>query len=188
MIRKLETKENVEKKETRNKIIIGVILAILMLLSTAGYSFFNGDKQGSSVIKTRYNGRDFYWQGSYWSTQYSSKTLYFTYLPNETRQITLGKTVLDYQGKTLYYTANSQAMQEAARDLGNFVSRIQIACMQGGNCTENIPIKNCSSNMIVIEEAENQSIVRAEDNCIFITSNDSVRDADSFLYAITGIN
>jgi len=188
-MRRIETREEIERKGRRNKILIGVVLAGIMLLSTAGYSLMSGDKTNGSAEKVNYNGIDFLKNGDLWTANVQGNPVYFSYLPNETRQVSVAKTLSDYSGKPLYFTGNGLAEQEITRNLGSFVSRMQRACFQDENCTGNLPIKNCSSNIIIIREQDiGSNIIRAEENCIYIISNDTMRDADAFMYKIFGIN
>ena len=188
-VRRIETREDQERKDRRNKIIIGVVLAVVMLLSTLGYSLMSGEKTSSGVEKASYNGLDFYKQGEFWQTTISGNNFYFSYLPNETRKLNLARTLTDYNGKTLYFTDMGTGMEEVARNIGNFVTRIQRACLDYENCTENIPVKNCSNNILIIKEKETAgNPIVSEDNCVFIFSNDTVKDADAFLYRIFGVN
>lgn len=187
-MRRIETKEDSERKDRRNKIIIGVLLVVLMLFSTAGYAFFSGNRDSEEVIKVSIDGRDFYEQGNYWVTLIDGNPFYFTYLPNETQSINLGKRVIDYTGKTLYFTKRGLAEEEIARNLENIAGKIWFACLEYENCTENWPIKNCTSNLIIIKEQDiGSNIIREEDNCVFILSNDTERDADAFVYRVLGI-
>ena len=43
-MRRIETQEKIAAKDKRNKIIIGIVLAVIMLLSTLGYSLMSGEK------------------------------------------------------------------------------------------------------------------------------------------------
>jgi len=187
-MRRIETKEDIDKKDRRNKIIIGVILTALMLFSTAGYAFFSGNTNSEETLKVSIDGKDFYYQGNYWATSIDSKPYYFTYLPNETRSTNIKKSISDYSGKTVYFTGTGLAEEEIARNFGNFAGRIGFACTENENCTENWPIKNCTSNLIIIKEQDAGSkVLQDEDNCVFIISNDTVRDADAFVYRVLGI-
>lgn len=184
-MQRIITPEEKERKDKRNKIIIGILLVVIMALSTAGYAFFNTEKADTSG-KVSYNGHDFYITGNFWTTEISGHKFYFTYLPNETASIKTTKTLNNYQGKPLYLTENNLAGEEIARNLGQFAERVNLACVSGENCTGDLPEKNCSSNLIVIKE-RNFANVAENDNCVYIFSNDSVRQTDAFLYKILGI-
>jgi len=191
--KKIEAKEDREKKDRRNKTIIGIILAVLMLMSTAGYAFFSMEKTdtgGGGEVK--YNGVSFVSQEGFWRAEIQGSTFYFHYLPNETQSKSLGnikKTLSDYSGKPLYLAGDSEAWPEIAINLNSFVLRVQDACLRGENCTNDLPVKNCSDNMIVVRNQESGvKAILEEDNCVFILSNDSLRDVDAFLYRILGVN
>ena len=47
------TKKEIEKKDTRNKTIIGLIMVAILVLSTAGYAFFSGSED--TIKKVKYN-------------------------------------------------------------------------------------------------------------------------------------
>lgn len=187
-IRKIETKEDRERKEKRNKVVLGIILVVIMVLSTAGYAFFGRENTESQEGKVRYNNLDFYLRGNLWEVDISGTKFYFHYLPNETRMISIKKTLRDYQGKTLYFTRDEIAEQEIAGNLKNFVSRINPnpVCLPDTNCTEDSPEKNCTDNIIIIQERDFANVAE-EDNCVFIFSNDTLKDADAFLYKILGV-
>jgi len=186
-MKKIETNQDREKKERKNKIILGVILGLVMLFGTAGYSFLSMERTSSSE-KVKYNGLEFVKQGEYWQTSIQNYNFYFSYLPNETSEINIKKTLQDYANKPLYFANNGEAGQEILRNLQYFVLRVQEACLLSENCSENLPVKNCSDNIIIIKEKESlASPVLEEDNCIYIISNNTINSADSFLYKILGI-
>lgn len=188
-MRRIELKEDIEKKERRNKIVIGVILVVLMLFSTAGYAFFNNKETSSSTSeKVSVNGRGFVFNGQYWVTDYNGKQQLFSYLPNETSSVGMQKQILGYMNQPLYFATSGLAESEIELNLNQYASRVQMACMQGENCTEDLPVKNCSSNLITVKgKISEKNQVREEENCVYIYSNDSVRDADAFLYSVFGI-
>lgn len=184
-MRKIENKEELERrKETRNKIIV-IIFGVILLASTAGYAFFGWEKR-TPEGKVSINGLDFVRQGDVWQTQISGYNFYFHYLPNESEQVNINKRLQDYIKKPLYLTGSSTADGEIAGNLDQFVERVNLACLQDTNCTENLPEKNCSSNMIIIKEREDfiKSVYTEEDNCVFILSNNTLKAADSFIYKI----
>ena len=76
-------------------------------------------------------------------------------------------------------------MQEISNNIGKYIQRFNEACLQGENCTKDVPTKDCSSNIIIFEIG-NETKVYSEQNCVYIVG-DSIKGADAFLYKILGI-
>ncbi len=192
-MRKILTQDEKEKKDTRNKIIIGVILVGIMVLSTAGYSFFSGQNE-EQVKKINYNGVEFVLnENGLWQFKIQNSEFFTFFSPEDTKNISapIFKTANDYNGKPLFFLGEGEAKQEIARNLGNFALRIQDGCIKGyeAMCQEDSPVKNCSQdNLIIIKEA-NYTEVSEEENCIFIFSpyEEQTRAADAFVFKVLGV-
>lgn len=191
-MRKIITKEEKKKKATRNKVIIGLVLVAIMVLSTAGYSFFSGSREETNKIK--YNGIEFILnENNLWQFKIQNFEFLTSFNPEETQNISVPifSTINDYYGKPLFFLGQGEARQEIERNLGNFFSRSQDTCIKEyeNMCEEDTPIKNCSEdNIIILKETENIEI-NQEENCIFIFSpyEEQIRVADAFLFKILGI-
>lgn len=157
-----------------------------MALSTAGYAFFSIESADDFADKVKYNNLVFQRQGELWQTEISGYKFNFFYTPDKTRELAIRKRLNDYIGKPLYFINETIAEQEIWRALASFVQRVQLACLQGMNCTGDLPEKTCSDNVILIYENFTSNILEDE-NCIFIFSNDTLRDADAFLFRILGV-
>ncbi len=191
-IRKIETQADVEKRETRKKLIIGIILVAVMVFSTAGFAFLNNPATDSGVITQNYNSYEFFLNSNgLWQTTIQGQAFQFQYSPNETQEIQpLGIDVNFYSGKPLYFVSeNPEATAEIAANLGRFLPRVQNACLQGQNCTEDLPEKNCTADTLIIIREQNETSLTKEDNCVFIEGHyaDLVKLSDAFLYKILGI-
>ena len=186
MIKKIITPQEKERKDKRSKIIIGVILVGLMLLSTAGYALFSGEKSQENKIK--YNDITFYKTLSGWTTILNGNQHDFQYLPGEAGSINLqGISISNYYNKPVFLVSDYQdANYELARNLQRYTERINRACLTAENCSEDLPIKTCNDTVIEIREANVTSFL-AEDNCVFIASDNPVKAVDAFLYKILGI-
>ena len=57
-MRKIKTREEIEKRETRNKTIVGAVLVLIMVTSTLAYSFFSAEPETKRKSIT-YNGIEF---------------------------------------------------------------------------------------------------------------------------------
>jgi hypothetical protein len=190
-MKKLVTKTDKEKKEKRNKILMGVFLALIMIASTAGFAFFSSDN--TETKKTNYNGRDFQMtESGYWGTKISNTEFYFYYSPVETEQIdspVVSSTF--YHNSPLFIVSDTpEATSELARTMINFAPRVQEACFEGEeeNCRQDLPIKNCDENLILIRTANITKITKY-DNCVFIEAEagEQTKAVDAFLYRLLGV-
>lgn len=195
-MRKITTLEEKEKRDTRNKVIIGLVLVALMIFSTAGYSFFSGSREEKEEID--YNGKEFVLEDNgFWSFNIENARFLTQYNPKETENISVPvfMTTNDYYGNPLYFSGQSSvaAKQEIARNLQNFASRMQDVCINRGDLeceTEDLPTKDCSKdNIIIIKESEDIKVSQ-EEKCIFIFApyEEQIRAADAFLFKILGIS
>lgn len=198
MIRKIQTEEEKEKVQRRNRTIISVVLALIMLFSTAGYFAFDfADSSGLKEVEQ--NGVKFK-QTDYgsWKFTISSYDFETRYLPQDLSNISISttKVLSDYNGKVLYFSNepvidfSSIAMQEITRLLGNFILRANYACLDN-NCTQNYAIKNCAEDNIIIfkKSISNVSRISEKEKCVVIEYNSNIpreeeRIADAFFYKI----
>ena len=58
-MRKILTKEEVEKKQRKNKLIVGLVLISTMLLSTIGYAILSNEGANTIQGKIKYKGIEF---------------------------------------------------------------------------------------------------------------------------------
>lgn len=188
------TKEEQEKKNKRNQFIIGIILILVMILSTAGYAITSGDKVENDKIK--YNGIDFVQKDGYWYFDKDGQQFATVYNPIETENISVSFFApgwIDYSDKPLYFVGNFQEPNyEIKRNMYNLVLRIADACLIGENCTQDLPLKNClEDNVIIIQEPEKEEgeTIKKNEKCVFIRADiqNQTRYADAFLFKILGI-
>ena len=189
-MRKIISKETETKKQRRMQLIIGILLILIMALSTIGYSMNNQEDNSEKII---YNEIEFVKEDNLWNVNLGDFQFGFLYNPTETEEIESDLNYLnEYDGLPLYiYSENSNAMTEIYRNLfyyNQIVERVQEACPEGEICNEEIPIKNCTNNFIIIKKSE-ISEVRQEDNCVFISGKDEdlAKITDEFLFKISGI-
>jgi len=201
-MRKLTSKEDEAKRKKRNQLILGLILVAVMLFSTLGYSFGaqedNATNGGENVV---YNGYTFIAHSSgFWLLNLGDFQFTFKNTPKDLEPIEGDvNLVSDYVNKPTYvYSENQEAEIEIFRNLNQMVLRTQYACLDSGNlsgeiyelktCDQSYPIKNCSDNFVIIQEAETPEIIQ-EENCVFIRGpkESLVKVADEFLFKIMGI-
>ena len=184
-MRKIGSKYQEEKRRKRNQLILGFILIFVMFFSVIGYSF-----QGivnEDVEEFNYNGFEFTEQNGFWILNQNNINFIFRYNPNEVPKINSElKNLNNYNGKPLYISSESiEAESEIYTNLFQSVERIQNACLE--ECDENLPIKTCEDNFIIIKEGD-EKIVQ-DNNCVFITGeiNDLTKLSDEFLFKILEI-
>lgn len=186
-MRKIGSEEELQSKRKRNTIIISLVMLGIMVISTGGYAFITGienqQNNGANVSKIRGVEN----RGGEWYFQFEGQDIYLSSSPDDTANISvsLGYMNLDkYREKVLYVASDNNGMaSEIGASLGKFASRAQAACY--GNCSQNLPAKDCSNNLVVWHESEN-SRVYSNQSCIFIDGD--LKAVDAFLYKIFGIN
>lgn len=192
-MRKIISREDRDRKNKLNQIIIGVILIAVMIFGTLGYAFSGGGDEETSE-KIEYKGTEFIQDDSeYWRFNIQGYDFITRYNPLETGDMYffISLSINDYVNKPLYFVSEFQEpIFEINRNLKSFVSRINEACLDEENCLDDLPIKNCSiDNIIVIREPEDEiKEISQEENCIFITADfgNQTRYADAFLFRVLG--
>lgn len=189
-MQKLTTKEELEKKSSRNKTILSIVLGALMLLSTAGYALYRFDNP-SIQKKIKYNNIEFsFLDDGYWHFTINNKNFATQYNPIDTANISsvLNIRLANYNSKNLYfsYDSNRFGAEEILRNIGNYADRVQYACLE--ECKEDLPVKNCSDNIIIIQNI-NETLIKQEDACVYILadSENAVKASDKFIFSILGI-
>ncbi len=191
-MRRIEIPGDIQRRESRNKLIIGIILVGLMVASTAGFAFLNNDSTKTEITKQTYNSYDFVLNSNgLWQTNIQGYDFQFQYAPNETTDVELRGVELNaYSGKTLYFISeNPEATSEIASNLEKFIPRMQNACRAGQECKEDFPEKDCREDNIIIIQENNETSLIAEDKCVTIAGpySELVKLSDAFLYKILGI-
>lgn len=194
---RLITQEERERKTKRNQLYLGIILIGLMVFSTLGFAFSNNIIRNSqnSQDKIEYNGIEFIQDSGYWKFTHNNYEFLTSFNPEEVKDIFFNSTVrLDsFANKPLYFIGEKgDHFLEIERNLGGrFVERISYACINEKDCNENLPVKDCSKdNIIVYKEAKDEieKIYQGE-NCVFIVSSlgNQSKFADVFLFNVLGI-
>jgi len=212
-MRKIISKQEEDKKKKRNQWIVGVILIFIMIFSTLGFSFMGNTTEEPDIKKADYNGFEFIKQGDFWFLSNLNNEnldyLVFRHNPNEVeKSYSLLKYLNEYQNRPLYlFSENREAELEIYTNMNPFVQRIQKACLNntvyGINRTlnetmivetdffcndENLPLKSCEDNFIIITESNKSEIIQ-KNNCVFIrgSGENLTKLADEFLFKIFGI-
>ncbi len=191
-MKKIATKTLERKKQRRNNLIISIILILVISLSVFGIVANSFSSTNSSEF-TEYQGYKFYSQGDFWALDMGDFSFVFKYLPSELDNISVEinelNLVTNYGGNPLYFSSeNSYSTYEIYQNLNQIVSKTQLACLTEEDCQEDLPIKTCEDNFIILKKSETNKIIQ-QDNCVFIegTEEDLAKLTDLFLYKIFGI-
>ncbi len=193
-MRKIKTQEEIEKKKKINQLLIGGILILLMVVSTAGYSLIsrdNSNDSGGSGSSEKYGDYTFFRDQGMWGVMLDGESYYFQYLPGEVENVSVSGnfSIAQYSGKVLYLVNNNPASQDILIDFNKYFLRAQGACLNSNlndsfdssSCEGDLPIKTCSDNLIIFENSDNETRVWQDKNCVYI-SGDFLKGADAFLY------
>lgn len=211
-MRKIESKAEMQKKQRKNQLIVGVILVAIMVLSTAGYSIMDRGETETGGTET-YNNFKFASVAGRWGVQKQGFNLATRYLPKEVENISYQAAISanSFNGKEVYFVALSDDAKMVANEVATNlpVLRAQFACIEDdANRTEcsDLPLKTCSNFVFIIDEKRfnnasssiNNSAnfntpikpkIYQKENCITIeaSSKDMMRAADRFLFGAYGI-
>ena len=199
-MRKIRSKEDIEKWQRIKQTIIGVVLIFVMLSSIIGFGFFSsgGEENNGNGQIIEYNGYEFSVnENRLWEIQIEDQTFLTNFHPSETEDIVVDFNLgISYiRGSPLYYVnGNEYAVNVILYNLGRYATRNpQEICLDGEECDGDLITKDCLSNVVVFKEPINDSSetikIYKEENCIFIeaTSAQQVRAADRLVFKLLGI-
>jgi len=197
-MRKILSREVREKKDKRNKTILGVILVIIMVFSTIGYAFYSSDKEGEGGLEViTYRSIDFIptEYGKY-RFQIGENTYETYYHPEQTSNITgiLTKTLEMYKNKPLYFGVdsreeiNQQGSQEIVYNIGRFLERQGFSCLTE-DCEEDYALKSCVDSNIIIFKQSNLTRITEDIRCVYIEYKEGEveRASDALLFRLLGL-
>jgi len=189
-MRKILNKKQQKSKERFNQILVGIVLIFLMMLSIMGYSLIGRESTTKKQEKIVYNGFKFSKVNNFWVLEEGEMQFIFKYNPEQVEKIDSEVNYLDfYYNQPLYISSeNAEATSEIYNNLGDLVLRMQNACLTEEGCEEDLPIKGCDSNFIIIRES-NITTINQNESCVFIEGNkeDLVSLTDEFLFKVFGI-
>jgi hypothetical protein len=202
-MRRIMSERDKEKSRKRNQVFMGGVLIFIMLFSTVGFAFLNNSdsSNGNYVDSVEYEGVDFDSDGYYWYFVIDGIEFVTLYNPQELIDEGVNfqslNSLTNYHNQPLYYVGSDEGSAEIDRNLrSRFVLRTGMACLEGDDCEEDLPVKDCSENVVVFREieddligseieGENEKIYR-EDKCVFIVAKkvNMAKYADAFLFDI----
>ena len=196
-MKKLSTKAEQKKREKRNNLIIGIVMIFVLTLSVLGIvvNSFNSKGEGEQGGIDSYKGITFVDQGVYWNASIGGYSFLFATNPANLSNSNFKETgnfsdIRSYFGKPLYISSDVPYLESMIKyNFGKFAQRIQSACYKEEGCPENVPIKTCADNLIIVEES-NSSEISQIDNCVFIrgASEDLPFLVDKYTLKVLGVD
>jgi len=194
-MQKIISSEEKNKKIKKQQFVVGMLLIFLMLFSSIGFAFNNATQE---VISDRvvYNGIEFRKDVDYWRFTFNGNEFVTRYNPQEigTVSITTSQQLTNYANAPLYFSGEEgEHFIELERNLaGRFVLRTSRACVEGTLCTEDLPLKNCATDSIIVYKNANnneEEKIYQQEGCTFIVAQtqNQAQYADAFLFKILGI-
>ncbi len=190
-MRRITTRSQEAKQKRTKQFIVGGVLIVIMFFSVLGYAF-RGSGDEDDDQKINYNGFEFVRQNNFWFLELGDFQFAFKYNPKQVEQVSSQVNFLNtYSRKPLYvFTESQEAGEEIYRNFNpqynNIVQRMQNACFE--ECEEDVPIKTCEDNFIIIEESEIVEIIQNQ-SCVFIRGplENLTMITDEFLFKIIGV-
>ena len=190
-MRRIKSMADVDRARRRNNIILGVVMILLLVVSTAGYSLMGADSEDENVVSEL--GFDFVRDGGMWKLIFEEGEIFgFSYLPSEVEDVDVDVSIEfgDYSGKPLYFVNPGEGAGEVLNNIGRYILRYQESCLDSKTnetiiCEGDLPVKDCSSNLIIFMEG-NSTRVYGDENCVYVVG-DAVKGSDAFLYNVLGV-
>ena len=178
-MKRIQTQEDLEKKRKRNTFILSILMLFILVSSTLGFAFLinppdsNSNQPQPLPEDSSQQGTRVTYQGNSFALQTSREEI-------DKVPVMLNFTATDFANKILYLDVKDRLfLQEIGSTLGRISSRIQEACY--GACELNLPEKNCTEQIIVWHDSE-QNKVFQQDKCVFIEGD--MKALDAFLYHV----
>lgn len=164
-----------ETRDRRRTRILGILLLLIMVGSTAGYAFILYQSNTSNNVENNDQQEPIN----------NEPTLSLSYGFDAVSDIPVNISFIlqEYAGKTVYIDSeDSASFNEIARIFEQQSSRVQAACY--GRCKKNLPEKNCSEMLVVVNSAAMNPRVRQQESCVFVDGD--IKAVDAFLYRLAG--
>ncbi len=193
MLKKIITKEEKDRKLKRNQLFLGFILIAIMIFSTLGFAFSNNNISSSNVVN--YKNVKFVQDSGYWKFNVNNIEFLTLYNPTEIEDINfLGNLTLnDYSDKPLYFFGErgDHNLEIERNLLDRFILRISPACIDSEKCEQDLPVKNCKDDYIIVYKVANneEEKIYQENKCVYIIADvkNQGKYADVFLFKLLGL-
>ncbi len=177
-MRKVGMEQHLEEKKKKNATYISLFMLAVLVLGTIGYAFstFQGNSDGTQNGQQNLEG----------GVEFEGQTFYFSNTIEQVNNVSIegNYNLNDYVGKTLYIAAeNPSVLTDALQFLSKYSSKIQEACY--GPCEKDLPEKECSENLIIWKDSEENKVFKNE-SCVFIEGDS--RAVDALVFKLMGKN
>jgi len=187
-----------EQKEQKKRKWAGIIIAAVMLFSTAAFAILENSISGGDQNTAKYKTYNFQRTDAGWQTTVNNAVLTTSFLPQEVENISSSAFIPSSLGNAIYFVANSYDERQAASEISKVLNaqRMQFACLpEDSNKSEcaDLPLKSCddasSDGGIIIIKEMNTTSVEYNKFCLTIQGNatEIVKVADKAVFKITGI-
>ena len=183
-MKRIESYEEVQKRQKRNRFIYGVFMLFLLVVSTAGYAFLSGTGTDSSTDSANVDSGINNGIGPY-SVNLGGQQFSFINSLDKTKDVPVDSVITldNFYQKPLFIASDSDLVgSEITNNLGRYVPRVQRACY--GKCELDLPEKNCSDNLIVYKQSDTRKVYQSQ-GCVFIDGD--LVAVDAFLYKVLDI-
>ena len=187
-MRSLLSKEQeleIENKKKMKVKVLGLFLLFILAVSSIGYAFISSDNKSNQANNELKEGQIIEQNGR-WVAKLGEQIVSFSNSPEDAANISDTSTtgISDYYQKNLYYVDSQNALYyELSQNIGLYAGGMRQACY--GPCSDNLPEKNCSSNMIIWNRNSTINRVYQQDKCVFIEGDR--RAVSAFLYKVFGL-
>lgn len=183
-MRTIGKKEDHALKAQKNGRNFALFILGMLVLSSIGYAFLSNPNVGTQTTSQKNSG--VVQVGDRWVFGESGSEISLTYSPEEVENVSVSffGNLNDYVQEPLFLDIeNPGILNEIASPLQQYASRMQEACY--GNCSRDLPEKDCTENIIIFKENTVQS-VRQQERCVFVEGD--MRAADAFIYNLFSIS
>ncbi len=188
MLKRIESREEIEKRNARKQMAAGIILVAIMVISTAGYAIVDRTKEQAIL----YKGNKFLRAGSGW--QLSNSFITTRFLPSEVDEIQCNciSSAQEFADRQIYLVAFTDSERIAADEVLRNLQflRVQRACLQeeqNNTGCEELPLKSCDDDtLLIIKTVKNTTMVYEEGKCILIEapSENLTMAADRLVFSL----
>jgi hypothetical protein len=193
-MKKILTSNEKAKKGKFNQIILGFFLIAIMLFSTLGYALGGKEAKDSKEV-IQYKDIEFTRTTGYWNFNLNNQEFNTLFNPEELIDIQapIQTNLQNYNQQPLYLVGGiTESSLEIIRNLNPFLLRVNNACLSEVDCNGDFPIKNQSTdNILIIQEPseDEEERIYQQEKAIFIiaSTENQTRYVDAVFFKILGI-